>query len=170
MHIAASWGCFDSMQLLRRNGADVVDMSNVNGETPLFVASSHDDFDMARLLIDNGADLNTVSCFGDAPWQHICRNGKLELARLFLENSVDVNEVSVCGEAPLHVACRRECNLEMLRLLLDYHADVNKRSDWDDATPLFAACGFRNLKAVRLFHHVILLQLYWYIDVDISIA
>jgi ankyrin repeat protein len=41
----------------------------------------------------------------------------------------------------------------MLRLLLDNHADVNKRSDWDDATPLFAACGFRNLKAVRLFLH-----------------
>jgi ankyrin repeat protein len=80
MHIAASWGYFDStgMQLLLRNGADV-DMSNVDGETPLFVASSHDDFDMARLLIDNGADPNTVSCFGDAPWQHICRNGKLEL-------------------------------------------------------------------------------------------
>lgn len=65
LHVAAEYGSVESAQLLLDRGADVnvradVNDDGVGGQTPIFHAVSQQDdfgFDVARLLIERGADL-----------------------------------------------------------------------------------------------------------------
>ena len=57
--------------------------ANEDGVTPLFVACQQGHVDVARLLLDNGAEVDRN---GATPLFVACQNGHVDAARLLLEH------------------------------------------------------------------------------------
>ena len=116
----------------------------INGSTPLMVAlnssysysPSPPSPEIVSLLIENGADVNTIDSVVDkTPLMHALSNPRpgshsLEIVSLLLETGAEVNASNNNGSTPLMYASRSCCpKPEIIMLLLDEGADplaINK--------------------------------------------
>jgi len=69
----------------------LLNASSTGGETPLNVASLHGQIDVAKLLLDRGADPNLKGRIGHGPMHNAARNGHIEIARLLIDSGADIN-------------------------------------------------------------------------------
>jgi len=98
--------------------------------TPLHWAASHGQADLARKLLDAGADVSALDLIGRTPL-HVAVEHP-ELVKILLANGADVNARDVFRETPLHLAVRYR---QSVALLLEAGADVSARDAVGD-TPL----------------------------------
>jgi cytohesin len=179
LHYAAACGLHNFAEYL------IVERSqNVNarehplGETPLGVASKKGHFEVARLLLEHGADTETRNNAGFSPlgWASIRH---LEVVQVLLEHHADVNSsdkrfcrtalrwASYCGQveiARVLLANGADANAKewddqtalheartdgVARVLLDYGADPNARDD-SDRTPLHHAMKYWRAEAAQI--------------------
>jgi len=89
-------------------------------ETALHIACQYGRFKVAKYLLDNGAPVNTVTCFNRTALNFACANRHLATVQCLLDNGAAVN----LGTKPLIAAVRNNC-YDSVKLLLEYHADVN---------------------------------------------
>ena len=66
LHYAARFGHIGQIQLLLKHGAPLEARTNM-GETPLFLAATNKRYDIARLLLEAGADPYTMNVVGHKP-------------------------------------------------------------------------------------------------------
>ena len=154
--LAAEAGCHRMFNYLVENGLakDVNHPSN-QGITPLMLAAYNGYPFMVRLLLEKGAEVNTISredgrtallasiqVKNDPFVQYV-------LVKLLLEDGADVNIATHDGITPLMIASQDSKFNETTRLLLEYGAKVNKRSK-DLSTALIAAATHGNYEIVEL--------------------
>ena len=118
-----------AMGELIARGADV-NAANEYGITPLRKAVRRDSFEVAKLLIAQGADVNEAQAdqYGetllhDAAWQ-----ASFDVVRLLIARGADVNVADQYGGTPLHSAAENlvgEDSFEIAKLLLAAGADAN---------------------------------------------
>jgi protein phosphatase 1 regulatory subunit 16A len=97
----------------------------------------------------NNYNIKRHICFDDSIvlLEAAARNDIGEVARL-LQKGVNADATNMDGLTALHQCCIDD-NAEMLRLLLDYEADVNAQ-DSEKWTPLHAAATCSNLNLVKI--------------------
>lgn len=136
-------------QLLQENPA-WVNASAPDGFTPLSLACYFSQPEMARLLLDHGADVNRVSAHPSkvAPLHAAVAANSVALCRLLLENGADANMQQAGGITPLQSAAHRG-NTEMVQLLLEHGADAEARND-EGLTALDYARRDKHDKIVKL--------------------
>ena len=138
---------------------DVNAKESTHGQTALMWALSRDHLEVARTLIEQGADVIARSDSGFSPLMFAARQGNIEAARMLLANGADVNErASAGGDAasslrpddsrgsatappeidPLLIATVRG-QAEFARFLLEQGADPNV--DAAGYTPLHWVAG-----------------------------
>jgi hypothetical protein len=133
-----------------------------HAETPLHWAASSDDFEVARALIDGGADMEATgaSIAGGTPLDDAVGYGCWQVARLLVERgarverlwhaaalgmSVRVDELLAASpptRQQLNDALWQACHggqRRMAEQLLSLGADLNGTPSWGDSTPLEAA-------------------------------
>ena len=93
--------------------------------------------DIARLLLDSGANVKAAGRDGDTPLHNAVRNGHADIAELLLEGGADVNAVDGAGNTPLHEAARYG-RADMVVLLLGAGADCDAQTR-DRYTPITLA-------------------------------
>ena len=124
-------GCFESLQFLVFNGANV-NAKNECGETLLHkTAISNEDAGVARFLVSQGADVNAKDDNGRTPL-HVVRCHAV--AEFLVSKVTNVNVRDKKGNTPLHHAALRN-NERIARLLVSEGADVNARNKGGN-TPL----------------------------------
>jgi len=97
------------------------------GRSPLHFACT---LDMAKLLINLGADVNAEDDDGETPIVPIMYsecNDKPTWLRYMIENGANVNHVDNVGYTPLHRAIDAQ-DVVSVKILLDAEADVNTKS------------------------------------------
>jgi ankyrin repeat protein len=103
--LACYFGQAEVARYLVLKGADVNQPSN-NGFNvfPLHSAAAGNYTGIARMLVENGAQVNIRQQAGVTPLHSAAQNGNLELLILLLENGADVNVRMEGGRLPSDVA------------------------------------------------------------------
>jgi ankyrin repeat protein len=114
----------------------------------LMIASYFGHEAVVKLLLDEGADVNSKD---DSGWTSLSRpsvSGNKTVVKLLLDKGADINSKDDSGSTPLSKAAARGREA-IVKLLLDKGADVNPKTN-SGGTPLLQAIGFRHEALVKL--------------------
>lgn len=156
LHLAAGHGYYDIAHTLLKNGANPNISADDNGiETPLLTTIQSDtiSIDMIELLLDFGAKLdNRVDHQGLSVLGYAINYP--QVVKLLLQSGADVNLADIDEDGLikmplLHKAVLNE-NMSVIRILLDYRADINALGGITGGTALHEAVQLCNKKIVAL--------------------
>lgn len=102
------------------------------GYTPLSYAVNTNNWQVAKILVDLGADVETkIDRDGQTPIFKAVAQNNLEITKLLLKNKADVGVVDNAGNNLLIKTFNRqyELNLEVLELLLEQGLDINAQNN-----------------------------------------
>ena len=115
----------------------LVNESNIFGLTPLYIASSKGNLEIAKVLTASGALVNQATKDGETPLYIASSKGHLEMVKILIASRGVVDQGDKYGSTPLYIASR-EGHLEIFKTLVANKANFlykNKRG----LTPLDVA-------------------------------
>ncbi|KAF8417707.1 hypothetical protein EV426DRAFT_356485 [Tirmania nivea] len=124
------------------------DVSARTGDTPLHCASANGHQEIAKLLIDRGANIAAASKYGDTPLHYASRNGHQEIAKVLIDRGANIAAASKYGDTPLHRASANG-HQEIAKLLIDRGANIAAASKYGD-TPLHYALSRNGQEIAKL--------------------
>ena len=136
LHVASSAeGLVDVAQWLLNHGADVDAQRHASG-TPLYLAINNGNFEIARMLLEHKADINTRDLDGHVAL-HLASSpsntrDQLEIMELLLRHGADTNALDGGGSTPLHLslyASDTKPSREVICLLLKHGANVDAENN-----------------------------------------
>lgn len=126
--------------LLLDNGANINQVDNCSGETPLLAAlagTKPNRFSLALSLIERGADVHCVQDGAESPFQRALFitasdseetiASSIDLLSLLIENNVD-QHIYVSSDIPITYAARFGNNAAILYLIENKHSDIDSRN------------------------------------------
>ena len=135
LHYAAILGLGDiAIFLISERSQDVNARGFHRNETPLGVASRWGHAEIARVLLEHGADMEIPDGEYWRPLERAVENGHVEVVQVFLEHGADVNTRNVTSATALHAACAFG-HPSIARVLLEHGADANAK-ECHGETPL----------------------------------
>ena len=127
------------------------------GSTPLIQAAWKNNVDVAKLLLENSANMDSTDADGRTPLHEAAWMNSVGVAKLLLENSANVDSTDNYGETALHRAAWMN-SVEVARLLLRYSANLNATAvsgSGKGLTPLQLAERYQRLEMVVLLKFII---------------
>lgn len=112
--------------------------------SPLYIASMYGHFEIAKLLLEHGANVNHSLEDGTKMtpiFQSILR-GDYKMTRLFVNYGAKINTLTLSGMSPLHLATQLN-HPDIITLLLNRGANVHIKRP-DKGTPLHTAADYCN--------------------------
>ena len=145
---SAATGRIDRVRNMFKKDPGLIHAWSADGWTALHL--NFNNLEMARLLIDAGADLNLSSRnkLNATPLQGAAANDWINLARLYLARGANVNCRSEEGISPLSEAAANGF-LDFAQLLIEKGADINQKDD-KGKTPLAYAQEFKHPEMAQL--------------------
>jgi ankyrin repeat protein len=134
--MALSLGNLKVAKLLIETKGAPIDERNENDETPLMIASIKGYMEIAKLLIDKGADVNKP---GWTPLHYAASKGNVQMIRLLLEENAYIDAASPNGTTPLMMAAGYSANPLACKVLLEEGADPTLINDKDLSASDFAS-------------------------------
>ena len=120
---AAVYNHWNIVNLFLRNGADVNAKDNDLLETALHEMAHQGKLDMAKILVENGANVHERDGQGFTALHVAAVSNEVEIAELLIQKGADVNVKSAYFFTPLHVSFAKN-NLEMSLILLKSGASL----------------------------------------------
>jgi ankyrin repeat protein len=109
LHVAAGpSGSAEIVEILIAHGAKIE--SVFAGRTPLHVATTFAKFEIAELLLANGADVNAQESFGLTPLHRAAIWPRKDLIELLLKNGANVDMKDEFGHTPLDIVLQCQSN------------------------------------------------------------
>jgi len=136
---AAQSGDLDRLRKLLDGNRTFASMPDEEGYTPLHYAAYFGHVELARYLVEIGADLSAISLdpLRSLPLHAAASSGQLEISRLLLQAGADPNAEQTGQWTPLHSAAAGG-HAEVVLLLLGSGSDPARQSA-SGATPLALA-------------------------------
>lgn len=132
IHWAVDGGKTGCIQWLLDNGINV-DVEDDSGCSPLIrLASMNGSVDVARILVENGADVNKVDKFRKSSLMAAAVNGNLALVELLVENGANLHAENEYGKTAVDFAKsfgRKEVAAYLTSLMQGSSADVEGEKD-----------------------------------------
>lgn len=153
LQLAAGNGYQKAAAALVECKADVNLANNLN-ETSLFSAAHDGHVEVVRILLDNGAHVNTASTGkdGSSPLQAACVQGNFSILQLLLEKGAKPNVHSEDGSFPLYEAANYG-RMAAVKLLLKFGADIHQTHKKTEHTALWAASDMGHYEVAKLLLH-----------------
>ncbi|VDI17822.1 Hypothetical predicted protein [Mytilus galloprovincialis] len=148
---SATTGHIDIVQFLIVNVKCDVNKTDARGSSPLNKASARGHTAVAKLLLENNADIYHCDEDDESPLYVACKGGHKDTVELLLQNKADVNQCNKYFASkmyPLCVACE-EGHKDIVELLLQNKADVIQ-CDFNRKSPLHMACEGGHTDIVEL--------------------
>ncbi|XP_076468467.1 ankyrin repeat and SOCS box protein 16-like isoform X2 [Babylonia areolata] len=130
------------MELLH-NGHDVNRVSEDDRLSPLGVACQHGRLEVARILLDHGADVSVPGPEGQMALHLLCGaeercSDMVELGDLLISHGASIDAADNMGKTPVLRACESEDH-KLVRLLCNAGCNVNIH-DYNGDSPIKVAC------------------------------
>ncbi|WP_342835741.1 ankyrin repeat domain-containing protein [Candidatus Lucifugimonas marina] len=126
LHTAAEKNDVEMARALIARGEDVNEKEDHypdgDGDTPLILASYSNSINVARLLVEAGADIDAQNWGKSTALEAAFLNDSLEVARFLME----IGASGVSSETVLHKAALSN-SIKIVRLLIDTGADIDAR-------------------------------------------
>jgi len=127
-----------------------VNSASGDGMTALHWAAYRDDREMARVLLQAGANVNALNRLkAVTPLLIASNNGSAAMIGLLLEKGADANLANAPGTTPLMLAAASG-TVDAVKALLDHGAEVNARESVRRQTALMFAAALNRDAVVRL--------------------
>jgi len=128
-------------ELLKRGGLKAnPNTRDKNGNTPLHLAAEHGFLDVARLLLEHGADVNAIGKSGWTPLHVAAVNGRMAIVRLLLEHGADVDVIDNYDQTPSDRA--RQVGYEgIARVIEEYSRGRAGAREFSEKARRCPACG-----------------------------
>lgn len=142
---ASKNGDYERVEYLLKKKKIDVNVSNSDYETPLHLACQNNHFEIVKLLIDHGANLEACRDFSDhTPFHYACENGHENIIKLLVENGVNIHaRVSAGNSTALYILAQNNESY-----LLRYLMYQGLEPEYQD---IEVACEEGNLAAVDAF-------------------
>lgn len=125
-----------------------VDEKYIIENADLSIAARHDYRFIARVLLNNGADVNELFD-GTTALNIAIANKSIKVAIFLIKNGADINKANKKGYCPLHIAAI--CNSkEIAEILIENGADINQQNNFSKRTPLHFAVEFLAKDMIKL--------------------
>jgi uncharacterized protein len=104
-----------------------IEMRNPKGHTLLMLAAYNDHYDLAKLLIENGADVNTADDVGSSALMGVSFKGYNDLVHLLIQNGANPAHKNLAGQDAMQFAIMFG-RTDTAKILSDYleHRDEQK--------------------------------------------
>ncbi|MFI5334808.1 MAG: ankyrin repeat domain-containing protein [Chlamydiales bacterium] len=148
LHEACENGDLKTVKTLlqSRDALNLVSTPDLKGVVPLLYACMNGHEEIAELLLDAGADVNSRDPAGGTAFYYACIAKSWNLARLLMDYKGDANLQGAMGFSPLIHVIEDE---NWVEFLLENGADVNVIAT-DGSTALSRACADNNTRIVQL--------------------
>ena len=103
------------------NNPKAILLINENGFSPLTLACYHNNYEVAKFLLEHKSNVNVSSPMG-TPLMAAVVKGNIEITQLLLKNKADINSTDSNGTSALIYAAMFRSS-ELVHLLLSYNAD-----------------------------------------------
>ena len=128
------YGSVSFLQMLIESGAN---MEGTAGGNALFCAVKFRCFNMAKILVESGANANFQCGKGinseHTPLMYACIHGNLEFVKILLAYGADPNVQNSLGDVALRYAHGDQRD-KITKILLDFGADVNLKNNEGDSS------------------------------------
>ncbi|XP_015352420.1 ankyrin repeat domain-containing protein 27 isoform X5 [Marmota marmota marmota] len=101
-----------------------VNVTNLDGSSPLHVAALHGRVDLIPLLLKHGANAGARDANQAVPLHLACQKGHFQVVKYLLDSNVKPNKKDISGNTPLIYACSSGHH-EVAALLLQHGASIN---------------------------------------------
>uniref|UniRef100_A0A287DB44 Ankyrin repeat domain-containing protein 27 n=1 Tax=Ictidomys tridecemlineatus TaxID=43179 RepID=A0A287DB44_ICTTR len=101
-----------------------VNVTNLDGSSPLHVAALHGRVDLIPLLLKHGANAGARNANQAVPLHLACQKGHFQVVKYLLDSNVKPNKKDISGNTPLIYACSSGHH-EVAALLLQHGASIN---------------------------------------------
>ena len=176
IHIAAYLGDIDRTKRFIETGVSVDVESGPAKRTPLYLAVKNKHKDVAKLLIDKGANVSSIhllyyACWygyrdfvelfiqkgaeansknwGESPSHYAVWGGHADILELLLAKGADANAKDTGGWSLLHYTAGSG-SMDMTKILLDKDVDVNAKENECGQTPLHRAAEEGHIAVAEL--------------------
>lgn len=126
-----------------------VDAAQGDGTTALMWAAYHDEPEIARMLLERGADPRAASRLGVSPLTLAASNGAGEIVVMLMDAGVDPNSPMPDGDTALMLAARSG-NRDSVEALLEHGAEVNAVEPLQGETALMWAAAQNHAEVIRV--------------------
>ena len=108
-------------RLLSKRRIDI-DQSDDNGQPPLHTAIQEERLDIAELLVEYGAAIESIGYHNWRPLHVASSIGSVPLVEMCLRHGADIHALTSTDQTPLHKACSSK-SVDVVRMLLEAGAD-----------------------------------------------
>ena len=146
LHFASSNANLMTVDFILKNGG-TVDMKDLNGETPLFLASSKS-LHVVRLLHIHGANINSTNIHERLPLHYAVECGMFDIVKYLVENGANVSYIDRYGKTPLFLSIPGNY-ISIVEYLLQ-NGSIIDCTDQNGLKPIHYASCFGCLEIIKL--------------------
>lgn len=154
-------GCDEDVEKLLTEGVEPNLEYDDRGNSILTLSCIYNNYSIAKLLLDYGADINKKNIKGETALSILCRQKLMikeeleknyKMINLLLESGADVDSTDANSVTPLMISCFENRN-DIILQLLKYGADINHSVvEYNKhETPLMILCKNNNMQMVNEF-------------------
>ncbi|XP_054707076.1 protein fem-1 homolog B-like [Uloborus diversus] len=132
---------------IEQDGVVQMDGYVIEGATALWSAAGAGHFNVVKLLITRGADVNHTTKTNSTPLRGACFEGRLDIIQYLVENGANIHKANKYNNTCLMIACYRG-HLDVVTYLLSKQADPDAKAHCG-ATALHFASEHGHLNIVK---------------------
>ena len=153
IHKVARVGDLQGVKFWLEDRKTPVDFKDERGDTPLNIAAQMGHEDVARYLVRNYCQLDTMNNKGWTPGHSAAAADKPEMLALLFESGADLMMSSRGGASPAHTASQTGAVRSLLALtdIFGGTEPLSVQSSSSGMTPAHSASQFGQLEVLRLF-------------------
>ncbi|UCE24639.1 MAG: ankyrin repeat domain-containing protein [Candidatus Zixiibacteriota bacterium] len=149
IHDAARQGALETVKALLQNDPSLIESKLDNGKTPLHEATYAGQTEVAGYLLQQGADVNSLTSSNSVPLHGAAYYGHLEAVKLLVENGGDPNAPNRYNYTPL-LSATAGGHMDIIDVLVTAGANLNTRN-YLGANAVLLAAGSGNAESFEYF-------------------